>query len=276
MPIVLIIAMNEQQYDAAVEKYKKAGGIYETKHIQGVKATQLLRDNHCSKICRVFCFDSLVGCYLAHQNAWLEAQKHDITFIYEQDVVFKDNFKEEDVNPLLKKYDIVALGTLEMGKKKFTWIDHLLHLLVTGCLIDVSQKNQYPLKWMYGCHAYAINKNTSNKLIDFLPKIENHVDQQITKLLCARKLNGVGIWPCMVQQGAFSKSTQLVNKMQSAETQKKDAPNLQYQLNYSCFRFGNSKFSVCDCIIFLVLLLVSVPVAILFFVVMYFCRKIKT
>lgn len=272
MPLVLIISLHKERYDAIVKKYRKIGGVFQTIHVPGVLVTTKQRNENCSKICRFLCSDSLVGCSLAHQTAWSLALKYnDDVFIYEDDIEFHSHFNEQQALHLLKQTDFVALGNMISGHKNISLIDHLLHITQTGTLIDISQTNSYNIKWLNGTHGYLISPQCAQKLCNLLKTINGHIDREISNLFIKHKLNGIGIRPSMVSQAQFSQSTQ----SQSQSKDQIDNPGIAYKLNFTCLQIGKVKFSNLQIILLIVLCLLCFPIGIIYFLCCYYISKRK-
>lgn len=273
-PIVLIISLDEEKYQNVVSKYKAAGGKYKTKKIDGVLATNEQRLKFCDSGCKLFCSDSLVGIFLAHRRAWVEALKHDSCFIYEDDIIFQPNFHETKPLELLASNDIVALGNMSCGRNNITLMEHLVHWIQSGSKIDTSQHDQYDLKWMYGAHGYAISSRSALKLLRLVKVINHHVDKCMTRLLEKNILKGVGMRPSMVSQAQFNKSTQSAMNVEGLSSP--DKPNIDYLLGFTSFQVGKVKFRTRHMLAIVILAVVCLPLAIVFFVVFYFASKKKS
>ena len=275
MPIVLIISLHKERYESIVEKYKAAGGKYETIHVPGVLVSKTQRNENCSNMCRFFCSDSLVGCFLAHRNAWEIALKYDETFIYEDDIEFQSHFNEAIALEMLKNNDVVALGNMSGGKvvSNLGFFDDLVHFAHVGSSIDISDTYKYSLKFLFGLHGYLISSKSAQKILELLPVINEHVDQGFTNLFHKKLLKGIGIRPSMVSQGHFSQSTQSTT---SSKVDVPDRPGVMYLLNYTELQIGSVKISSVQLIIFFVLVFVCLPVAIFYFIIYYLMTKLNS
>ena len=191
-----IISLNEP-YDL-LDKVKK----YNLKPIlsKGISGKNLtneeIRLNTKNKVSELFCPKSVLGCALAHLKVWntfLESNK-DFCIIFEDDVVFENNFEEELQNALKnapKNFDMLFLGCIGCDKK-YSFIYKLTLLFKNSKKKEYKKINKYINKphFAVGLNAYIISKKGAEKLIKNIKEnIYDHIDVMIYNLYTEEKIN---------------------------------------------------------------------------------------
>lgn len=100
-----------------------------------------------------------IGCYLSHINCFLRLlstpKTTNFCMIYEDDALCKDTLKEIlDTEPT-KKYDLLILGSNYRKGDNITCVDD----------DEIKQKICTNLEYVFGAHAYLINKKAANILL---------------------------------------------------------------------------------------------------------------
>jgi GR25 family glycosyltransferase involved in LPS biosynthesis len=236
MPNVFVVSLSGDTFAEVAKKYKSAGGKFAVFHVPGVLATQQDRDEHCSKTCRLFCTNSLVGCFLAHREVWKRiAQSNDVGFVYEDDVEFVA-LDEDAVLEALRTRDFVAHGYMDnMKNNPFL---QCVAFLVTGKWHDSKSKN-FDITMLWGAHAYAITAQTAHKFLQLSKgkDIHTQVDPQISEWIQNKEIKATALRPVQVIQNQFERSTQ-----SNSTTTRKIADGqvpLSYLLGFAKLRLGN-------------------------------------
>jgi len=138
---------------------------------------------------------SAIGCAMSHIKTWKEFLKTDADYaiIFEDDVVFEKNFKNElkdiiKISP--KEYDILYLGCFGCNNQIniFTYVSSIVGLIN----LNNYKLNKFINKPVvaYATHSYIVSRNGANKLLKYIEgNISNHIDFQINKLMINNKIN---------------------------------------------------------------------------------------
>ena len=119
-----------------------------------------------------------IGCYLSHVSIWealLKDEKNDMYLIFEDDIVFKDNFIDKFEDRMANTppgWDILFLDTL-WNEKSEPYNDFFK--IITG--------------QFFGAHAYIINKKCVEKLLQRIFPIEIQIDAYMSFFAKQNNLN---------------------------------------------------------------------------------------
>ncbi len=139
-----------------------------------------------------------IGCYMSHLNLLQKIGNSDYdgwTIIFEDDLILKDNFKDE-LDKILKNLenndtvDMVYLGNTHQHKcNKGIYKDNL-------CYPDTP----------YGTQAYMVNKRSAQKIYDLIKYIDDPIDVKYDLLMKDNKINGLVVIPSLVIQNNENES----------------------------------------------------------------------
>lgn len=185
-----------------LEEFKKIHT--EVEFSPGVIPTPRDRETYASPLCKQICSQSMIGIYLAHRRIWERMVEEHIphAVIFEDDVAFTENIFTtfpKAFQELPPYWELLHLGCLTCGEKD------VLHL--AGALLV--HKNPFAPNPIYskhlripsvvlGAEAYALTLEGAQKLLQYLPYAENHVDVMISSIL--EKLQHYAVSPPVAYQ----------------------------------------------------------------------------
>jgi len=241
--VVLIISLESSQFERTRRRYEAAGGTLPVIHIPGVLATKEQREFACTGFAKYFGTQSLIGCGLAHRQAWKTAEEMNCraAIILEDDIHFSPTFNERIIlEPLLtRSVDMFVFGNMVIGLKDCSELEHLWRIWLVG--FENHSDCYYDVKKMYGTHGYAISRETLISLRKNLRMVTHHIDLELSKLCKNRSLLARGCRPNMVFQAHFNESSQLEHRTSSLDTCEIDAcPPITYLWNFKSLRLLDS------------------------------------
>lgn len=241
---------------------------------------------------------SVIGCAISHIKTWkmfLESGK-DFCFIFEDDVIFENNFLEEYPKALKyvpNDFDILYLGCLLCGKDK-NIINTLNKIINLNSKTDKKINSYIKIPEIaLGTHSYVLSKEGAKKLINNIDtQINNHIDVMIMKLYFNDEINVYAL----NNRIAFQTSTDelnsenvsnkhpllITNILSNYEVDKKI--RLHYIFNLSLCRIGNIVFSISSIsMIILGLFFINIPIqySIIFYLLLssldlYYFEDVRT
>jgi GR25 family glycosyltransferase involved in LPS biosynthesis len=144
---------------------------------------------------------STIGCALSHLHLWKQFlnSKNEYAIIFEDDVIFEDNFSKEYILEMIKytpsNFDILYLGCFNS-----TFFKYFGYIVNNNKSKQINHYIEIP-KIAFGTHAYIISKNGANKLIKLLDgNIFFHLDICIQNLCKKQLLNSFSTNPRLVYQ----------------------------------------------------------------------------
>ena len=166
--------------------------------IEGIKGSKLddkTIEKNTTDMYALFGPKSAIGCAMSHIKTWKEFLKTDADYaiIFEDDVVFEKNFKNE-LNDIIKiapkEYDILYLGCFGCNNQIniFTYLSSIVGLIN----LNSKKLNKFINKPVvaYATHSYIVSRNGANKLLKYIEgNISNHIDFQMNKLMINNKIN---------------------------------------------------------------------------------------
>src|SRR5262245_28511163 len=122
-----VISLATKDFVDVRRKYREAGGKLSVVYVPGVIATVEDRKKSCSRSCRQFCPNSLIGCFMAHQEVWRKiCENRQPGLIFEDDVEFVGDLDEASILQQLRDNDLVAFGYIEYPINALYQIHHFL------------------------------------------------------------------------------------------------------------------------------------------------------
>jgi GR25 family glycosyltransferase involved in LPS biosynthesis len=147
-------------------------GIYTYDFFEAIDGRQLHKSKNLMKLlCGNDFTDSstVTGCALSHISLWLDLLKdedHNVYCIFEDDVVFKDNFTTFYPQTLLwsesNDWDVIYLGVTHFGQ----WN---IHVHETELSIEPIIKDKRKVH-TFGAQSYLINKRGAKIIVDYIKK----------------------------------------------------------------------------------------------------------
>ena len=138
---------------------------------------------------------SVIGCAMAHIKTWklfLESNA-EYGIIFEDDVVFEDNFKEKldlGIKNTPKDFDILYLGCIGCQNNLNFNTLQFAHLGILN--LKANFKNHFVNKPFVALatHAYVVSRNGAKKLLSYIDhNIYTHIDIHIQELVSNKLIN---------------------------------------------------------------------------------------
>lgn len=198
--------------------------------IEGVNGKKLTNEEIKNNTKKVYSFlgpKSAIGCAMAHIKAWktfIESGEENC-IIFEDDVVFEDNFYNKMKNSLENTpldFDILFLGYTGCGEAITKFLSFAYNILYGNNNKKDKYMNEYIFEPVFvsALHAYVLSRKGAIKLVYNLEKkIANHIDLSIFKLYKQNKINVY----CLKNRIAYQTSTNTCNSL--------NATNFPYTLN---------------------------------------------
>jgi len=240
-----------------------------TNLVEGVNGKKLSKEeinNNTTFFGSLFTPLSVIGIAMAHIKVWklfLES-KAKYAIIFEDDVVFEDNFKER-MDKVLKNtpdnFDMLYLGCLSCNNN----INMVTVFQAYAGRLNLNTKkvNEYvniPLIAL-AAHAYILTRTGAKKLIKHIKgNIYDHLDIQIQELTCNNLINTYVVNELIVYQTSTDETQSsnvsnthplLINNLLSNYYLEKKV-KISYGSTVSLFKLGNFNFNPCS-ILFLII-----------------------
>jgi len=154
--------------------------------ILGSKATK----DESTRMCNLFCTDSMIGCMLSHIKCWKYIVDHKLPFaiILEDDFILDQsdfyNKTKKLINNTPKDWDIILLGCFFCNQDNNDIMSKFIMNIITPSGKSQQKVNNlvYKPKTWSGAHAYVLNLEGAKKLLNALPKASYHVDMELSRL----------------------------------------------------------------------------------------------
>jgi GR25 family glycosyltransferase involved in LPS biosynthesis len=215
---------------------------------------------------RYFATKSTIGIAMAHIKGWKTFLKSGEKYglIFEDDVVFEDNFKERldnILNNTPKDVDILYLGCI--GCNNSINIPSIILANIGVLNIDIYKNNDYVNKSLLslGLHGYVLSRKGAKKLIQCIEgEIYTHIDFHIqtlsaNKLINSYTLNDLIVYQTSTDETQSSNVTNthplLLNNILSNYYIEKKV-KASYISSLSLIRINNINFNACS-ILFIII-----------------------
>jgi len=141
------------------------------------------KNKYITKLCSLFCSNSIIGCGISHIKIYEEIIKHKYnnTLILEDDIYFKDNFHNvlnEALLELPHDYDILYLGSFGLSNIKpyydYNNIFKIFNLLKNRNIKEY--KTIHVPEFALGNHGYIISYEGCKKILNIIKKLNYHID----------------------------------------------------------------------------------------------------
>jgi len=159
--------------------------------INGKTLDSITKSQECTPMCSEFCTPGQIGCALSHKKIWRQIVENQIpiSIIMEDDIYFNPDFKtilNKIIFQVSEGWDIIYLGCLgacdplnryDLFNRVFAMNSHSISI----------SDNLFVPSFPLGLHCYMLSLNGAIKLLNFIPKIWQHLDYSIS--LVKSKLN---------------------------------------------------------------------------------------
>jgi GR25 family glycosyltransferase involved in LPS biosynthesis len=151
---------------------------------------------------RLFCSKAMIGCFMSHRKAW----RHGAALILEDDVRMVPNaaylvaqaFEQLPV----ADWDVFVIGSFTSGQHEIAWPEKLLAMFLrTNATCTPYSSMLVCPSMLIGLHAYAVSERGARKLTACIPKMSEHVDWSISRLITTKKLNVYAMQNVAFQDG---------------------------------------------------------------------------
>jgi hypothetical protein len=143
----------------------------------------------------------MIGCFISHRKLW----RRGAALILEDDVRMVSDavhLVTQAFEQLPVDWDIFVLGSFTSGQYEIAWPEKLLALFLrTNATCTPYSSMLVCPSMLIGLHAYAVSEQGAKKLTVYIPKMSEHVDWSISRLITAKKLNVYAMQNVAFQDG---------------------------------------------------------------------------